>query len=460
MRYKKGFTLIELMVSLFIFSLISVLIGAILLQGQKLLINTDTSSQIQNEIRTSLLKIQNDTKEFDKIEVTDTNAYFDGDKWIQGSNSGNGRELLRCSNENEELVRIYAEVIEGNKHQLIEFDINRNDNKIIENSKNVLIDKINGDTPNVVLINSSELKNSEDKKINELITINLSNIVKGNKINENEYIISLLSSNDKSFDINSDKDNTYEDNNKEEDDNNSSDNENEGFNNEWQYDWKSDGIEITSAIESTWSDGINNFIKYNIQIKNNSEYILWDWQLGLDLTSGEITECYGGNLVKEEDKIKYTGFYDKNIDKGTIKTISVITKNVNSINEQNISFMYKKIIEPNKNTIDLKNGIEMNLYNYSQWDGTGKWELSIKNTSNKKVEKWELLFDCEKEIKNVSWGLYYEKVGENRYKIKNYNDNNINNSIDASNGVINLYFESYSEVVDRNLKNVEFNIVN
>ena len=464
-RNKKAFTLIELMVTLAIFSVVVVLISAILMQGQIILSKVNNRTIIQDEIRTALLKIQSEAQNSSEAIVNNKFGKFSNNKWLLDSTDNTARELVRFIKEGEDTSKVYVEFNDGNKHQLIEFSINKTTNEIVENSTNILINEIDGSDADSISVNVEDINDSNGNKINDLVTINCSSIVKGEDINESDYLISFINKNENVINIGIGNISGSGQGSGSTNDNNNNSGSNieieDTLDNNWVYDWKADGVEIKYNIESSWNDGTNNITKYNIEIKNNTGYLLWDWQLGLNLINAEITECYGGNLIKEENKIKPTGFDDTSINKDHIKVISIVIRGSNSIKEQDISFMYKKVIEPNKEIIDLKDGIQMNLYNYSQWNGTGKWEMSIKNTSNKKVEKWELIFDCEKEIKNVSWGLYYEKIGESRYKIKNYNDSNsINNSIKENDGVIYLYFESYSGVVDRNLKNIEFKIVN
>ena len=47
-----------LVVTLSIFLILSVMINAILIQGQRILVRVDNGAKIQNEVRTALLKIQ------------------------------------------------------------------------------------------------------------------------------------------------------------------------------------------------------------------------------------------------------------------------------------------------------------------------------------------------------------------------------------------------------------------
>ncbi len=192
MKRKKGFTLLELMVTLSILLILSVMISAILIQSQRILIGVDNKSKIQDEVRTALLKIQTNAQKADKIIVNDKYAVISSNKWELSDNNTSSRELLRIINDDKEnIAKVYAEVNYNDNHQLVEFDINRSTHEIINSSKNVLISKIEGDGVNTIDVKLEDVIDSNKKKINELVTINCSKIVKGNKINENDYLISF-----------------------------------------------------------------------------------------------------------------------------------------------------------------------------------------------------------------------------------------------------------------------------
>ena len=187
MKRKKGFTLLEVMVTLLIFSILSLMISSILIQSQKILVRAYKSSEIQNEVRVALLKIQTEAEKYNEIIIND--KY----KIIGGVSSA--RELLRFSNEGEDIAKIYVEVNEDNNHQLIEFNINELTGEIISNSRNVLISNIKGNDAEEIKIYTEDIFDSEGRKISELITINCSSIINENIENETEYIISFSKEN-------------------------------------------------------------------------------------------------------------------------------------------------------------------------------------------------------------------------------------------------------------------------
>lgn len=201
-RNKKAFTLIELMVTLAIFSVIAVLISAILMQGQRILSKVNNRTIIQDEIRTALLKIQSEAQNSSEAIVNNKFGKFSNNKWLLDSTDNTARELVRFIKEGEDTSKVYVEVNDGNKHQLIEFSINKTTNEIVENSTNILINEIDGSDAESISVNVEDINDSNGNKINDLVTINCSSIVKGEDINESDYLISFNSESEKEIIIN------------------------------------------------------------------------------------------------------------------------------------------------------------------------------------------------------------------------------------------------------------------
>lgn len=199
---KKGFTLLELMVTLSIFLILSVMISAILIQGQRILASIDNGAKIQDEVRTALLKIQTEAQKADEVIISDKFGSFNYNQWILSDANSSARELLRFINDGEDNAKVYVEVNENGKHQLIEFSINKLTNEIIDNSKNVLISSIEGNDANTISLDVEEISDSKGNKINELVTINCSNIINGNEVNDSEYLISFTRSRENVININ------------------------------------------------------------------------------------------------------------------------------------------------------------------------------------------------------------------------------------------------------------------
>ena len=199
---KKGFTLLELMVTLSIFLILSVMISAILIQGQRILASIDNGAKIQDEVRTALLKIQTEAQKADEVIISDKFGSFNYNQWILSDANSSARELLRFINDGEDNEKVYVEVNENDKHQLIEFSINKLTNEIIDNSKNILISSIEGNDANTINLDVEEISDSKGNKINELVTINCSNIINGNQVNTSEYLISFTRSRENVININ------------------------------------------------------------------------------------------------------------------------------------------------------------------------------------------------------------------------------------------------------------------
>lgn len=445
MKKKNAFTLLELMVTLSIFSILSLMITAMLIQSQKILARADTGSAIQNEVRTALLKIQSEAKKYDEVVINNKFGIFNGDKWeiVEGNTSA--RELLRFSNDEEDIAKVYVEVNEDNKHQLVEFNINKITNTIIDNSKSVLISNIDGEDANSILVHLYE-----SSKDNKLITVDCSSMITEDSINKTSYIASFSKNVDNDIDIDLPNDSSETDGDDGNDGNSGGSNVDEESDEDgWYENWQKDGIMITLNSENGgWS----------INIENKSNFDIFGWELLVKLDSGMIESYYNGkveNLGNNVYKIYSNDFYQAEIKKGGSKVLSGRYNGQMTGNINDITFRYKKVIESDNKYLELENGVGLKLSMTNHWDGTAQWRIDIKNTGNKTINKWELIFDFEKPINSVGWGLQFEYLGNGKYRIKNSEQNEIYINSEKS-----INFESGSGVLDRNLKNVEFNIIN
>lgn len=457
MNRKKAFTLLELMVTLSIFLILSVMISSILIQGQRTLAKVNSGSIIQDEVRTALLKIQTEAQNSDEVIITNKFGSFNGNQWIVNGVGSSARELIRFINDGEENAKVYVEVNENNEHQLIEFSINKSTNEIIGNYKNVIISKIEGSNANTITLDVEEISDSKGNKINELVTINCSNVVNGNNLNDSDYLISFTRGRENVININVGDEGQTEAEKPGGNENGSSDND---FDNDWQESWEADGIKITLSSKDNWIDNGIYYENWKIEINNNSSFNLFGWELIIQLQTGEITRYYNGDVEyinNNSYKIYTNNFYEKAINTGTTKVLEgqMSEQSIKDVNISNITFRYKKIKEPNNKYIDVGNNIAVKLTMNNQWDGVAQWSINIKNNSSIDVNKWELIFEFEQPIKSVEWGLLFEDLGNNRYKIKNHNQRNL-----FKNSELIITFESYSGVIDRNLKNIKFNIIN
>ena len=107
------------------------MISAILIQGQRILVSVDNGAKIQNEVRTALLKIQTEAQKADEVIISNKFGVFYGNKWILSDSSNSARELLRVINNEDDNVRVYVEVNDGDKHQLVEFIIDELTNEMV-----------------------------------------------------------------------------------------------------------------------------------------------------------------------------------------------------------------------------------------------------------------------------------------------------------------------------------------
>lgn len=309
MKKKKGFTLLELMVTLSILLILSVMISVMLIQSQKILIGVDNKSKIQDEVRTALLKIQTNAQKADKIIVNDKYAVVNSNKWELSDDNTSARELLRIiNNDEEDIAKVYAEVNYNNEHQLVEFDINKSTHKIISNSKNVLISKIEGEGVNTIDVKLEDVIDSNDKKINELVTINCSKIVKGNKINENDYLISFNNEGNNviNIEIEGSSGNNQGNGNNNNNSNNGNDlDNNNNSGNDNTVGGGSDNIIITDnhfavsfEITGDWGAGAD----WKIKIVNNSGKDVKIESLSFNFEK-PITVCWSGKFISLENNM-------------------------------------------------------------------------------------------------------------------------------------------------------------
>lgn len=447
MKKKNAFTLLELMVTLSIFSILSLMITAMLIQSQKILARADSGSTIQNEVRTALLKIQSEAKKYDEVVVNNKFGIFNGDKWESVEGDTSARELLRFINDEEDIAKVYVEVNEDNKHQLVEFNINKLTNEIVDSSKSVLIDNIIGDDANSILVHLYESDN-----YNKLITIDCSSMITEDNINKTSYIASFSKNVDNDIDIPNDSSETDGDDGNDGTSGGSNVDE-ESDEDGWYENGKEYGVEITLDYNEGYNEG-----DWTINITNNSNFDIFGWEVLVKLDNGSIKSYYNGqveNLESNIYKIYSNDFYQAEIKKGESKWLNGKFSGQMTNSIKDVTFRYKKIIEPDNNYLELENSVGLKLAMINQWDGTAQWTVYIKNTGNKTINKWELIFEFEEPIKSVGWGLQFEDLGNGKYKIKNSEQNEIYMNSEKS-----ITFESGSGVLDRNLRNIEFNIIN
>lgn len=293
---KKGFTLIELMATLSIFLILSVMISAILIQGQRILVSVDNGAKIQNEVRTALLKIQTEAQKADEVIISNKFGVFYGNKWILSDSSNSARELLRVINNEDDNVRVYVEVNDGDKHQLVEFIIDELTNEMVNNSKNVLISNIEGNDANTISLKVEEISDSKGNKINELVTINCSNVINGNKINESDYLISFTNGNENVINIEIGNVSGSDQGNGSTNDNNSS-----GSYVETAGEEGDESVGFESVVTNSWPNGG----EWKINLTNNTGKDIKSWSatiysnLSITIFGGwGNLESLGNNLFK------------------------------------------------------------------------------------------------------------------------------------------------------------------
>ena len=172
MKRKKGFTLIELMVTLSISLIVMTMIGAIFIQGYTIMNITNNKSAIQDEIRNAIMNIETQVLNSENIKIRTSDA-------ITTYNGKDAREILYVKNETEYIV--YLEVIESDRANYLVEVVLGLDNSI--KSEKILLNNIKADANNRFTLQVSDT----DKVIN----INFKDVFRGNQLSGEDYILTI-----------------------------------------------------------------------------------------------------------------------------------------------------------------------------------------------------------------------------------------------------------------------------
>lgn len=177
---KRGFTLIEVMTTLLIFSVALLLLISNLFQYESIIKKIQSRNIIQNEVRNMILSLQKELNNENKIIVNNSYGTFKDDKWLLDNTNNMARELLRVIKSDKKISTIYVEINIKANHKFIKFDIDDNNN-IVKDSIKILINKINGNDSNAITIFEND----------NFITINCTKVVNSNDINELDYLTTI-----------------------------------------------------------------------------------------------------------------------------------------------------------------------------------------------------------------------------------------------------------------------------
>ena len=177
---KRGFTLIEVMTALSIFSVALLLLISNLFQYESIIKKIQSRNIIQNEVRNMILSLQKELNNENKIIVNNSYGIFKDDKWLLDNSNNMARELLRVIKSDKKISTIYVEINIKANHKFIKFDIDDNNN-IVKDSIKILINKINGNDSNAITIFEND----------NFITINCTKVVNSNDINELDYLTTI-----------------------------------------------------------------------------------------------------------------------------------------------------------------------------------------------------------------------------------------------------------------------------
>lgn len=177
---KRGFTLIEVMTTLLIFSVALLLLISNLFQYESIIKKIQSRNIIQNEVRNMILSLQKELNNENEIIVNNSYGTFKDDKWLLDNTNNMARELLRVIKSDKKISTIYVEINIKANHKFIKFDIDDNNN-IVKDSIKILINKINGNDSNAITIFEND----------NFITINCTKVVNSNDINELDYLTTI-----------------------------------------------------------------------------------------------------------------------------------------------------------------------------------------------------------------------------------------------------------------------------
>lgn len=445
MKKQRGFTLIELMATIAIFLVATLIISGVFIQGYRIFNRTENFSAIEDEFRNAILNIETTMKAHRESEIV---VYEKNNKRITLNSRDYPKEKqqsLICvlpKSIAEKTIYIQAENLSGIT-QLLEVKFKDSDNdkfldtntgsqvSITSDDIKVLINKIDTTTGNVVVKNN-----------NGIVSITVPGISKGNQVASNAYSAS--------FSANENKDINMSINEGGETAPPGGDGDGSGGippdgNGELE------GIEIEFISKNSWGQGNDYNEDWAIKIINNSGKDLWDWQLITQFNTGRIINFWNGTLTdmgNNKFKMFTPIFNDKLIKNGTVKVINGQIKGESISKVKDYDLLYEVIINPLEAGHDVGNNINVTLDFELQWDSGADWKMHITNNSGKNIKQWDLAFDFEKDIIAFGRGRF-EKISDGRYKLSS--------TVPIENGsTVSLVFQSRSPVVNRNFSNVVF----
>ena len=179
---------------------------------------------------------------------------------------------------------------------------------------------------------------------------------------------------------------------------------------------KDHDIEVTFNVTSKWDDAFN----AEIHIKNKGDKVIDNWALEFDMPY-EITNIWNGfiELNKEGRYIIKNAGHNQDINPGASVSFGFTAKAA----DEDIVYPDSYAIVGKQAQLE-QNNYEISFEVISDWETGFNGQLVIKNTSDKKIEDWELEFDFSHEITNFWTADIISREGES-YVIKNkgYNAN-------------------------------------
>ena len=458
MKNKKGFTLIELMVTISITLLVITMVGTVFVQGYTILNRTDNKSAIQDEVRNAIMRIESEASKTNKIKVRNSDS-------INRYNNKEAKELLYLEKIDERVV--YLEVVEdstNNINQLIEVKLN-NDESFKE--EKILLSTIQGDS-----VNKFSLTSTIEGKI---ININFNRIIKGNQISGENYIVTLNTEELKDIELDFGGDSkpvvpeTPEGGIESGETTDETDKEEEfvdilgkhylTISGVMNFQSESTHVEVKGngnlAYGSSSGDKEHFEVGADNVIQNNIESLVLNNLERKDLV---ITPTW--NIENHDTYVEYNGFKivfvngnvkigEENDDNITLKNTIIIATGEINFEKNNIelrmedSLLYgNSIMFHNKSIINFANTLtsseiinrtkeklrsmmdkykqvlDVNFSIVNEWSGGADFKIILNNNSNKKIVKWEIEFNSDKNF-TACWNDNLYNLGDGRYKISN-----------------------------------------
>ncbi|MDE6657230.1 MAG: cellulose-binding domain-containing protein, partial [Oscillospiraceae bacterium] len=176
------------------------------------------------------------------------------------------------------------------------------------------------------------------------------------------------------------------------------------------YSYLYDDYQVSYEIKNSWGNTEN----ISVTITNIGEETIENWMLAYDDYSGNITDIWDAVVVDTDSGDSYirNAGYNANILPNSSITFGYNLYDSESVPEQII--MCQKRVKKSDNDFDVSLNVT------SDWGSGFNAEILLKNNMDKPLEWWELEFDTNFTITEIttSWAADKFDLGDTRYMFK------------------------------------------